>query len=136
MIERQQYFLLPFRDICLFSLDLICSLVDFLKFCPQRMIPNAFPLITARLQVSSPKYYTEELVINMTERCASLKDLNDFNLYFEQLKSATSFNITELDRCKEEICGAIWGDANPDISGIGVSELRLTDTMNILNGTY
>ncbi|KAL2875112.1 hypothetical protein SGCOL_009684 [Colletotrichum sp. CLE4] len=57
----------------------------------------------------------------MTERCASLEDLNDFNLYIEQLKSTTSFNITELDRCKEEICGAIWGDANPDISGIGVS---------------
>ncbi|KAK1493852.1 hypothetical protein CTAM01_09313 [Colletotrichum tamarilloi] len=60
-------------------------------------------------------------MVNMTERCASLKDLNDFNLYIDQLKSATSFNITELDRCKEEICGAIWGDANPDISGIGVS---------------
>ncbi|KXH65935.1 hypothetical protein CSAL01_10802 [Colletotrichum salicis] len=39
----------------------------------------------------------------------------------ERSKSTTSFNITELDRCKEEICGAIWGDANPDISGMGVS---------------
>ncbi|KAK1655822.1 hypothetical protein BDP81DRAFT_388712 [Colletotrichum phormii] len=58
---------------------------------------------------------------HMTERCASLEDVNDSNLYIEQLKSTTSFNIIELDRCKEEICGAIWGDANPDISGIGVS---------------
>jgi hypothetical protein len=46
--------------------------------------------------------------------------MGDFNKYIEQLRTETDFVTSNLTICKKEICIAIWGNGNPDISGIGV----------------
>ncbi|KAF4929411.1 hypothetical protein CGCVW01_v001493 [Colletotrichum viniferum] len=52
--------------------------------------------------------------------CKKLQVLNGFNNYIGIVRAHTNFSIELLDQCKEEICHAIWGETNPDISGIGV----------------
>lgn len=46
--------------------------------------------------------------------------MGDFNEYIKQLRTETNFVTSNLTQCREEICFAIWGQGNPDISGIGV----------------
>ncbi|KIL89836.1 hypothetical protein FAVG1_06571 [Fusarium avenaceum] len=53
--------------------------------------------------------------------CSQWKDLNDFSEYVESLHSKTRFNKAILELCHREICNAIYGTGNPDISGIGVA---------------
>lgn len=57
--------------------------------------------------------------------CSSLESLGDFNECISLLESETHFNETILLQCQREICVAIWGEGNPDISGIGVSSAVL-----------
>lgn len=52
--------------------------------------------------------------------CSRLEQLNDFGDYIDTLKSETQFGAAKLRTCKAEICNAIYGNGNPDISGIGV----------------
>ncbi|KAF4911464.1 hypothetical protein CGCF415_v004387 [Colletotrichum fructicola] len=53
--------------------------------------------------------------------CSSLASLEGFDDYLRKLRAATQYNEILLEECGREICGAIWGQSNPDISGIGVS---------------
>ncbi|KAK2780418.1 hypothetical protein CKAH01_00362 [Colletotrichum kahawae] len=53
--------------------------------------------------------------------CSSLETLEGFDDYLRKLRAATQYNESLLEECGKEICGAIWGQSNPDISGIGVS---------------
>ncbi|KAM0420668.1 hypothetical protein ACHAPT_011584 [Fusarium lateritium] len=53
--------------------------------------------------------------------CYMLEQLDDFSDYVKTLRSETSFNETRLSACKSEICIAVYGTGNPDISGIGVA---------------
>jgi hypothetical protein len=55
-----------------------------------------------------------------TPNCTNLLSLGDFNQYIEQLRTETNFNANNLALCRADICNAIWGTGNPDISGIGV----------------
>ena len=43
-----------------------------------------------------------------------------FKDYITQLREQTGFNSTYLQFCESEICGAVWGIGNSDVSGIGV----------------
>lgn len=52
--------------------------------------------------------------------CSSLGTLEGFDDYLRKLRAATQYNESLLEECGKEICGAIWGQSNPDISGIGV----------------
>lgn len=52
--------------------------------------------------------------------CSHLETLDDFGDYVVSLDSETSFDATALKRCRPEICNAVYGTGNPDISGIGV----------------
>jgi hypothetical protein len=52
--------------------------------------------------------------------CTRLMSLDDFNGYIEQLRTETNFDTNNLTACRNDICNAIWGTGNPDISGIGV----------------
>lgn len=52
--------------------------------------------------------------------CSQWTKLNDFSEYIQDLDSKTQFNKSLLEYCKSEICNAIYGTGNPDISGIGV----------------
>ncbi|KAF5512499.1 hypothetical protein CGCA056_v012308 [Colletotrichum aenigma] len=53
--------------------------------------------------------------------CKSLESLKGFDDYLRQVRNVTQFKQDLLANCSTEICGAIWGESNPDISGIGVS---------------
>ena len=53
-------------------------------------------------------------------QCSKLASRSDFTAYANTIKAAVGNNISLLDGCKEEICNALWGSGNPDISGIGV----------------
>ncbi|KAF5715447.1 hypothetical protein FGLOB1_3044 [Fusarium globosum] len=53
--------------------------------------------------------------------CSQWTELNDFSEYIQDLDSKTQFNKSLLEYCKSEICNAIYGTGNPDISGIGVA---------------
>ncbi|KAF6827402.1 hypothetical protein CMUS01_09024 [Colletotrichum musicola] len=53
--------------------------------------------------------------------CASLESLTDFDDYVRRVRRETQFEDALLEKCRVTICSAIWGDNNPDISGIGVS---------------
>lgn len=63
---------------------------------------------------------TKMSVQNITANCSLLAARRDFAGYVQQLNSTTGFNITLLEACKGDICNALWGDGNADISGIGV----------------
>jgi hypothetical protein len=53
--------------------------------------------------------------------CSNLKFLDYFDGYIAQVRLETDCSTTLLLECQDEICSAIWGEGNPDISGIGVS---------------
>ena len=55
-----------------------------------------------------------------TPNCTKLMSLGDFNGYIDQLRTETNFDASNLTLCRDDICNAIWGTGNPDISGIGV----------------
>ncbi|RSL78908.1 hypothetical protein CEP51_007799 [Fusarium floridanum] len=57
----------------------------------------------------------------MEPNCGALAQLDDFSDYVDVLGSQTDFNETSLEVCKNEICIAVYGTGNPDISGIGVA---------------
>ncbi|TVY82708.1 hypothetical protein LSUE1_G005720 [Lachnellula suecica] len=52
--------------------------------------------------------------------CSSLASRSSFIDYVEAINTTTSFNTTLLYECQGEICNALWGDGNADISGIGM----------------
>ncbi|KAF4471853.1 hypothetical protein FALBO_1219 [Fusarium albosuccineum] len=53
--------------------------------------------------------------------CSKLKELDDFSNYIDTVESQTQFVTSKLQECKAEICNAVYGTGNPDISGIGVA---------------
>ncbi|KAF5247404.1 hypothetical protein FAUST_822 [Fusarium austroamericanum] len=52
--------------------------------------------------------------------CSQWTELNDFSSYIRLLGSKTQFKKDSLEVCQSEICTAVYGTGNPDISGIGV----------------
>jgi hypothetical protein len=55
-----------------------------------------------------------------TLNCAAFEVRHDFAAYAGKLIDATGGDLTQLAPCRRQVCGALWGDGNPDISGIGV----------------
>jgi len=53
--------------------------------------------------------------------CSGLERFSDFDTYIEVVRDRTKFDEAALIQCQQQICLAIWGEGNPDISGIGVS---------------
>ncbi|EKJ70973.1 hypothetical protein FPSE_08832 [Fusarium pseudograminearum CS3096] len=53
--------------------------------------------------------------------CSQWMELNDFSSYIRLLGSKTQFKKDSLEVCQSEICTAVYGTGNPDISGIGVA---------------
>ncbi|KAL8831649.1 MAG: hypothetical protein Q9170_005203 [Blastenia crenularia] len=52
--------------------------------------------------------------------CSSLASRADCTSYIAALKKTTGNNLSLISNCKTEICDALWGSGNPDISGIGM----------------
>ncbi|RMJ06732.1 hypothetical protein BHE90_010027 [Fusarium euwallaceae] len=53
--------------------------------------------------------------------CSMLEQMGNYLEYVDALQSETGFNEDSLSLCKSEICTAVYGTGNPDISGIGVA---------------
>lgn len=52
--------------------------------------------------------------------CGSLESRTSFPKYIASIRNATADNFTLVSQCRAEICNALWGSGNPDISGVGV----------------
>lgn len=57
--------------------------------------------------------------------CSTLAPRGSFADYVQQLNSTTGFNETLLGACQTDICNALWGVGNADISGIGVCHISI-----------
>jgi hypothetical protein len=55
------------------------------------------------------------------EDCIALSSRTHFTTYVGLLRNATGGNFSLIQDCRIEVCGAIWGSGNPDISGIGMA---------------
>ena len=53
--------------------------------------------------------------------CSQLSTRTDFKGYINLLSIATDGNFSLVDSCKSEVCAALWGSGNPDISGVGMT---------------
>lgn len=49
-----------------------------------------------------------------------LASRTSFATYVQELNATTGFNVTLLGACQNDICNALWGDGNADVSGIGM----------------
>lgn len=66
--------------------------------------------------------------VNLTTNlnCTLLATRSSFPDYVQLLQNETgtgsnlTLNLTLLELCKPEVCNALWGTGNADISGIGV----------------
>jgi hypothetical protein len=54
--------------------------------------------------------------------CSIFVSINGFAEYIQLIRDTTGFNVTLLTSCRNDICGALWGFGNSDVSGIGVSK--------------
>ena len=68
---------------------------------------------------------------NSTRNCETLNVTDIFSLAMD-LQGRFRFEVDEMMDCRAQICSAVWGSGNPDISGIGVgcprpSRLRRAD---------
>lgn len=59
---------------------------------------------------------------NPGPNCSQLAVRTDWSTYARKLLDQTHGDVQLLDQCKLEVCGALWGEGNGDISGIGVGE--------------
>lgn len=57
----------------------------------------------------------------MIVNCTGLDVRTDFAAYITKLENATGHNLSLVAQCEDQVCTAIWGTGNADISGIGVS---------------
>src|SRR6186713_1589734 len=53
--------------------------------------------------------------------CNLLGTRRQFEDYFATIRNVTSGNVSTIAQCKAEVCAALWGSGNPDISGIGMA---------------
>jgi hypothetical protein len=58
--------------------------------------------------------------MNSTIDCSVLGSRHGFSDYIATLNATTGGNSSAIRECKAEICAALWGTGNPDISGVGV----------------
>jgi hypothetical protein len=58
----------------------------------------------------------------MDDPCGLFSSRTSFAEYVELMQNWMSNNLTALAPCKREICCTLWGNGNPDISGVGVCQ--------------
>lgn len=61
-------------------------------------------------------------MINSTISCSIFSQRNSFDSYISEVLKYTGSDEGLLSACKAEICNALWGSGNSDISGVGVSK--------------
>jgi hypothetical protein len=53
--------------------------------------------------------------------CIALSSRTKFTAYIDLLRNNTGGDFSLVRGCRKEVCGALWGSGNPDISGIGMT---------------
>ena len=53
--------------------------------------------------------------------CTELAIRDHFSDYIQKLNITTCGNLSLAAICKPQMCNALWGSGNPDITGLGVS---------------
>jgi hypothetical protein len=61
--------------------------------------------------------------------CLALSTRTNFSGYTALLRNVTNGNFSLVTECRREVCGALWGSGNPDISGIGMAIGYMLQTM-------
>jgi hypothetical protein len=59
-------------------------------------------------------------------KCTLLAARSSLTEYMRTIRLVTDDNFNYLSACKTDVCNALWGTGNPDISGVGVSILAST----------
>ncbi|KAH8661675.1 hypothetical protein BGZ60DRAFT_433477 [Tricladium varicosporioides] len=57
---------------------------------------------------------------NQIGNCTLLTSQADFAGYIQKINATTNFTLPLLEACQSNICNALWGNGNADISGIGM----------------
>jgi hypothetical protein len=57
----------------------------------------------------------------MAQYCNGLSSRTGFSEYIALLRNVTNDDFSLIKNCRVEICGALWGLGNPDVSGIGMA---------------
>ena len=65
--------------------------------------------------------------------CGSLDFRTSFPSYIASIRNATADDFTLVAQCKAEICNALWGSGNPDISGVGVCNETCCDEQDAVD---
>lgn len=53
--------------------------------------------------------------------CKAFSSRTSFPSYIELLRNVTAGDFSRVEECRAEVCGALWGSGNPDVSGIGMA---------------
>ncbi|USP78483.1 hypothetical protein yc1106_05757 [Curvularia clavata] len=61
--------------------------------------------------------------------CITLSSRKDFTSYINLLRNLTNGDFSQVSSCRREVCGALWGSGNPDISGIGLAIGYLSESV-------
>ena len=99
-----------------------CSLVSSSGVARRRItsIYNATAVpFRHRLKPQRKQHYQAHLGAVMD--CVALATRKSFGSYIRLLFDQTDGDLTRLRQCKPQVCIALWGQGNSDISGIGVS---------------
>lgn len=89
--------------------------------CACLEVPSHFILwICLALLASSISSIAILATMNITT-CNTFASRSGFPEYIELLRNATSSDFSLVSSCTAEICGALWGTGNPDISGVGMA---------------
>jgi hypothetical protein len=75
------------------------------------------------LKLISASAVVGSLLKNMN--CSSFEARHKFGTYVQALLNASDGDLSQLQPCSSQICTALWGQGNADISGIGVSNLMV-----------
>lgn len=78
------------------------------------------PLTKPRLLYCECLTPTTVMADTQSPDCALLESLAGFEDYMRQLRAQTNFSESLMLKCQAQICVALFGVGNPDISGIGV----------------
>ena len=84
-------------------------------------IPDLWREWTVGLAVGLPSI--DELDRRWGSRWRSPKERQYYStrkVIIDEVRSDPTLNLTLLELCKPEVCNALWGTGNADISGIGV----------------
>jgi len=60
--------------------------------------------------------------------CTTLSSRTSFPAYISTLRNTTHNDFRRVDACRLQVCGALWGTGNPDVSGIGMAVGYLLET--------